>query len=178
MRMFSMLVGMVLVGCSQSVRPPVVDASWRASPDDRLVISDGGRVESSTLSQSDNSRIDEAARPDDAKADARDAPVSAVTTLLAKADRAVQEGARDEALGHLERAQRIEPQRAEIYVRLAYLRLDQGRTQVALEIARQGLEFPDATGQTRRSLYDVIARAENARGNAAAAAEARRLRDQ
>ena len=174
----------ILVGCAQAPvsRPPVVDASWRADEDDRVVSS--SRVNS--ISSEDRVRergeknvvtpIEPVAKiePIDQPQQQSEIP-PAVLSLLEQSDDLRTAGDLAGASARLERAQRIAPTEPEVYFQLSSLRLEQGSHEDALNIATQGIDLAGADQAMKRDLYTVIARAKDALGDAAGAAEARQL---
>ncbi len=100
--------------------------------------------------------------------------VPAVQGLLATAERERRAGRLDAASAALERAQRLAPQSALIYQRLAEVRLQQKRWPEAEQFARKGLGF--ASGAAAQSAcWRLIAEARRQQGHhdAAQAADSR-----
>lgn len=100
--------------------------------------------------------------------------VPAVQGLLATAERERRAGRLDAASAALERAQRLAPQSALIYQRLAEVRLQQKRWPEAEQFARKGLGF--ASGAAAQSAcWRLIAEARRQQGHhdAAQAADGR-----
>ena len=71
----------------------------------------------------------------------RPQPVGAAAGLLAKADTARERGEYDQALAYLERAQRIDPDNAEIYLGLAQTHAAAGNMIQARATAERGLLY-------------------------------------
>jgi tetratricopeptide (TPR) repeat protein len=95
----------------------------------------------------------------------------AVKGLVASADRALAKGEVDLAAVNLERAQRLAPQSALVYQKLARVRLKQSRPAEAEQLARKALAY--ATGPVQQAeLWRLIAGARRQRGQQAAAQEA------
>lgn len=82
---------------------------------------------------------------------------SAVTTLIKEADRMRAEGDLGRAASVLERAQRIEPQNPYVWNRLAHVRLDQGRTREAAELAAKSSSLAGADEGLKRDNANLIA---------------------
>lgn len=100
------------------------------------------------------------------------AQLPAVRGLLAAADAALAKGDVELAAVNLERAQRLAPQSATVYQRLAAVRLRQKRPAEAEQLARKALGYASAPAQ-QASLWLVIANARQMRGLHAEAQEAR-----
>lgn len=197
---FGMILGVAVIvtGCTQApvARPPVVDASWRATEDDRVVApAQNDRVLSRTEVNSASSRIisgpdrtreqgetnvvvpvEPIARiePIDQPADAeRMSP--AVLSLLEQADQLRTAGDFTGASSRLERAQRIAPDEPEVYFQLAGVRLEQGRFDEAVNIATQAVDLAGSDNAMKRDLYTLVARAREAAGDTAGASQARQM---
>lgn len=98
--------------------------------------------------------------------------VPAVRGLVAAADKALARGDVDLAAVNLERAQRLAPQSAQVYQKLAAVRLRQKRPAEAEQMARKALAYAGGTPQ-QVALWQLIARAREAQGQHARAQEAR-----
>lgn len=97
--------------------------------------------------------------------------VPAVQGLLATAERERRAGRLETASVALERAQRLAPQSALVYQRLAEIRLQQKRAAEAEQFARKGMGF--ATGPAAQAvLWRLIAEARRQQGRMPAAHEA------
>lgn len=97
--------------------------------------------------------------------------VPAVQGLLATAERERRAGRLEAASAALERAQRLAPQSALVYQRLAEVRLQQKRSVEAEQFARKGLGF--ATGPAAQAAFwRLIADARRQQGRQQAAQEA------
>jgi tetratricopeptide (TPR) repeat protein len=174
----------LLVGCVQAPvsRPPVVDASWRANEDDRVVsskrvvpkVSLGGKTQNDESNKATPIESIAKIEPVDQPKEVREiAPP--VLSLLEEADQLRTAGDFEGASARLERAQRIAPTEPEVYFQLSSLRLEQGSLEDAVNIATQGVDLSGADQAMKRDLYTVIARAKDALGDASGASEARRL---
>lgn len=95
----------------------------------------------------------------------------AVQGLLGAADRALGGGNVELAAVNLERAQRLAPQSAVVYERLAKVRLQQKRPAEAEQMARKALAFAGTPVQQAR-LWRLIAAARLQQGRTASAQEA------
>ena len=173
-----------VVGCTQTPvsRPPVVDASWRANEDDRVVSSNRVISMSSPNIQREKGERNEVTPIEPiAKIEPIDQPKQqteippAVLSLLEQADQLKTAGDLAGASSRLERAQRIAPTEPEVYFQLSSLRLEQGNHEDAMNIALQGVDLSGTDQAMKRDLYTVIARARDALGDSAGATEARRL---
>lgn len=95
----------------------------------------------------------------------------AVQGLLASADKALRNKDMELAAANLERAQRLAPQSATVYQRLADVRLRQKRAAEAEQLARKALAFASQPAQ-QAQLWRQIAAARQQLGQSAAAMEA------
>lgn len=100
------------------------------------------------------------------------AQLPAVKGLLATADAALAKGDVDLAAANLERAQRLAPQSAVVYQKLASVRLRQKRPAEAEQLARKALGYA-GSAERQAALWQVIANARQMRGLQAEAQEAR-----
>jgi tetratricopeptide (TPR) repeat protein len=182
------LIGLVLVGCTQSpvARPPVVDASWRATAQDRVQPSTPRQSEVApppvrgidpAREQGETNRVIPIApvakiAPIDAPKAERTIP-PAVISLLDQADQLRVAGDLNAASGRLERALRIAPEEAEVYYQLARIRLEQGGVQESVSIATQGVELAGADNALKRDLWTLIATARDRLGDTGGATQAR-----
>lgn len=173
-----------VAGCTLAPvsRPPVLDASWRASERD-LVESPGiGISESSKNAMPEVNELNKVTpvgvvpklRPIDQPKEQVDMPLAALS-LLKQADQLRGAGDFSGASSRLERAKRIVPNEPEIYFQLSSLRLDQGSLEDAVNIATQGLVLAGEDRAMKRDLYILIARAHDALGDQDGATKARHL---
>lgn len=95
----------------------------------------------------------------------------AVKGLVASADSALARGEVELASVNLERAQRLAPQSAVVYQKLAKVRLKQSRPAEAEQMARKALAFASGSAQ-QAELWRLIASARRQRGQQSAAQEA------
>lgn len=109
-------------------------------------------------------------QPNRKLADGRDMP--AVQGLLATATDHLRAGKLEEAASSLERAQRLAPQSATVYQRLAEVRLQQGRTIEAEQLARKGLSYAQGNAQ-QAALWHLVAQAAERQGKQDAANQAK-----
>lgn len=96
--------------------------------------------------------------PDNAPAPAASAPAprnSAVVALQTQAASEKAAGNPEQAASTLERAVRIEPDDAELWLALAGLRLDQGQSQLAGELARRAESLAPPDSGVRRRARDL-----------------------
>ncbi len=103
-------------------------------------------------------------------ADGRDMP--AVQNLLASAQASLQQGKPEDAASSLERAQRLAPQSAAVYQKLAEVRLQQGRMVEAEQLARKGMAYARNNSQ-QAALWRLVAIAADRQGKREAADKAR-----
>lgn len=97
--------------------------------------------------------------------------VPAVQGLLSTAERERRAGRLEAAASALERAQRLAPQSALVYQRLAEVRLQQKRPAEAEQLARKGLGFASGSGM-QAFFWRQIAEARRQQGRVQAAEEA------
>jgi Putative Zn-dependent protease, contains TPR repeats len=188
---FGMILGaaVIVTGCTQApvARPPVVDASWRATEDDRVLSrTDVNSASSRIISGPDRTReqgetnvvvpVEPIARiePIDQPADA-EGMSPAVLSLLEQADQLRTAGDFTGASSRLERAQRIAPDEPEVYFQLAGVRLEQGRFDEAVNIATQAVDLAGSDNAMKRDLYTLVARARESAGDTAGASQARQM---
>lgn len=114
------------------------------------------------------------ALPQENPAEARQASGPAVVALLERSDKESDAGKLDQAAASLERALNIEPRNPHLYRRLALLRLQQGQSEQAENLAMKSssLAGKDATLQARN--WRLIAEARRLRKDDYGAAEAER----
>lgn len=110
-------------------------------------------------------------QPQPARQLADGAQVPAVQGLLASSDRALRSGNFELAAVNLERAQRLAPQSAAVYQRLADVRLRQKRPAEAEQLARKALAYTTQTAQ-QAALWRQIASARQQLGQTQAALDA------
>ena len=93
--------------------------------------------------------------------------------LLEQAQSAANDGDYDLAAALVERAMRIDPRNAALYLELAELRLAQGQARQAENVALRAMSLAPGDRATANAAWDVVARARDRRGDSAGAAEAR-----
>jgi tetratricopeptide (TPR) repeat protein len=100
---------------------------------------------------------------------------NAVVALLDRADDYSRGGDNDAAAASLERALRIEPRNAELWSRLAAIRLEQGQPDQAEQLALKSNSLSPRDARLQARNWDTVARARWARNDSigAQAAEAR-----
>ena len=96
-----------------------------------------------------------------------------VLALLTTAQQQQSGGDLNGAASSLERAQRIAPREPQVLYRLAEVRLAQGDAVQAEQFARRGLGYASGRPALQASLWGLIAKAREQRGDAAGAAQAR-----
>lgn len=111
-------------------------------------------------------------RPQPPRQLADGAQLPAVKGLVTAADGALARGEVELAAVNLERAQRLAPQSAMVYQRLASVRLRQKRPAEAEQMARKALGFSSSPAQ-QAALWQLIATARQMQGQHAQAQEAR-----
>lgn len=180
MRLWMMgLVVSVVAGCTQPpiARPPVVDASWRATDDDRRVLPLTPPDRSREVGESNQTMpVEPVARIEPIDQPTTESQLSpAVLSLLEQADSLRAAGDLAGASSRLERAQRIAPTEPEVYFQLSSVRLEQKLFEDAANIASQAVDLAGADAAMKRDLYTLVARAKEALGDSTGASEARRL---
>lgn len=96
-----------------------------------------------------------------------------VLALLTTAQQQQGSGDLNGASASLERAQRIAPREPQVLYKLAQVRLAQGDAAQAEQVARRGLSLANGRPTLQASLWEIIAKARAAQGDAAGAASAR-----
>jgi len=96
----------------------------------------------------------------------------AVVALLSSAGQQQRGGDLAAAAATVERALRIEPRNATLWHRLASLRLDQKRYQMAAELAAKSNSLVQGDDVLRRNNWRLIARAKSALGDSKGARQA------
>ena len=81
----------------------------------------------------------------------------AVTSLLQEGWAYYREGSNERSIAVAERAQRLDPQRAEIYLLLASSYLAQGKTSLAGQMGQRGLSLSQGDVVIRRKLQGLLA---------------------
>lgn len=159
-----------LAACTTTPLPPAQSARSAAPPTTADVLAaTPGAVVVAPAGGSDAPRPQPVPAPRPALADG--ASVPAVQGLLDAAERARRAGDLATAGMHLERAQRLAPQSALVFQRLADLRLQQRRPAEAEQFARKGLSFAGSSGQ-QALLWRLVAEARRQQGRSDAALEA------
>ncbi len=86
----------------------------------------------------------------------------AVTSLLQEGWANYRLGNYPRAMAIAERAQRLDPQRAEIYLLLASSHFAQGKRGLAEQLAQRGLSFSQSDAMIRRKLQSLLAQIQGA----------------
>ena len=98
----------------------------------------------------------------------------AIQTLFKQSRQARETNNLPQAISYIERALRIEPRRADLWLELAGLHLEALNFQNAEQVARKSLSFTQESVAQARSAWYIIATALEATGDAAQAAKIRR----
>jgi tetratricopeptide (TPR) repeat protein len=98
---------------------------------------------------------------------------SATLALLKQSDRAVSSGDTDEAVAYVERAIRLNPRQADLWLRLAELQLVRKDPAAAVQFANKAITLAGRHMEWVRDAWLVIADARAAQGDAAQAEEIR-----
>lgn len=160
---------LLLAACSSTtVRSPYVQPPVSVAP---APSQSPGAPEAATPGSSVQV-VPEARRPQPARQLADGSQVPAVRGLVAAADSALARGEVELAAVNLERAQRLAPQSAQVYQKLATVRLRQKRPAEAEQLARKALAYAGSPAQ-QAALWQLIARSREAKGQHALAREAR-----
>lgn len=156
----------LLVACSQPVRtlPAPSRSAYPATP--------GEPVQVAPVPAAPAPANEPPRRPQPARQLADGAQLPAVKGLVAAADGALARGDVELAAVNLERAQRLAPQSALVYQRLASVRLRQKRPAEAEQLARKALGYAVSQAQ-QAALWQLIATARQSQGQHAQAQEAR-----
>lgn len=96
----------------------------------------------------------------------------AVLALLDHAQTEVNAGQRDAAGASLERALHIEPRNPWVWQQLAQVRLDEGRYDLAISLARKSNSFSGGKRRVQAVNWQLIGKARVAKGDSAGADEA------
>jgi hypothetical protein len=96
-----------------------------------------------------------------------------VLALLTTAQQQQNGGDLNGASSSLERAQRVAPREPQVIYRLAQVRLAQGDSAQAEQLARRGLTYANGRPSLQASLWEIIAQAREKQGDASGAALAR-----
>lgn len=102
--------------------------------------------------------------------DANHGPVSlpdnsAIPALLNSSKRARSNGDLPQAMSYIERALRLEPKHAELWLALAELHLESLNFQASEQVARKALTFTDNGSPQNRSAWQIIASSLEASGS-------------
>lgn len=89
---------------------------------------------------------------------------SAAQTLLAQANTALRDNAPATAIVLLERAVRIEPREAQLWMRLSKAHLDKGETQIALQHARKAIALAGTDQNKQTGAWLQLANVYEAQG--------------
>lgn len=163
---FLLLVVLGLGGCtttprSVSVPPPV------GSPPPTVITPEPVEPATSAPVPAETVR-----RPQPVRQLADGSQLPAVRGLVAAADNAMAKGDIELAAVNLERAQRLAPQSAQVYQKLATARLRQKRPAEAEQLARKALAYAASVSQ-QAALWQLIANARDMQGQHDKAREAR-----
>ncbi len=104
---------------------------------------------------------------------AAQAPSTAVVSLLDEAQRARGRGDLEAASAHVERALRIDRRSPALHVELALIRFAGGDFRQAEALALKGASLAPADAAVQSRAWSIVARAREAIGDSAGAAEAR-----
>ena len=97
----------------------------------------------------------------------------AILTLLKQSRQSRASGNLPQAISHIERALRIEPRRADLWLELAGLHLEALNFENAEQVARKSLSFAQESVAHAKSAWYIIATALEATGDSAQAARIR-----
>jgi|SRR5690554_147777 len=102
-------------------------------------------------------------------------PTAAARALIQRAQAERRAGNYSQAASLLERAQRMSPQAADVYLELALVKAAEGAYAQAEQFGQKAISLSGSDEGFRRQTWQVIADIREARGDRAGAAEARRL---
>ena len=159
MRLMVLLLALLMAGCATSPPPASTPGA--------------GSTDSSTDSIAGPGTAPDASG-ETADAPARPSTEGATLALLAQSDRAADSGDLEGALAYAERAVRIEPRRADLWIRLAQLALAGDDPATAIQYANKALSLAADRPDWQRDAWMVVADAKEAQGSAAEAEEIRR----
>lgn len=162
-----MVASALLAACSQPVRTLTVPPSGART----VAPGEVGPVAPAPATPA-TPGIEPPRRPQPARQLADGAQLPAVKGLVTAADGALARGDVELAAVNLERAQRLAPQSAVVYQRLASVRLRQKRPAEAEQLARKALAYASSPAQ-QAALWQLIATARQSQGQHAQAQEAR-----
>jgi Flp pilus assembly protein TadD len=97
----------------------------------------------------------------------------AVAVLLKRADAEMRAGNPAQAAAELERAVRIAPHDGELWLRLAWLRMQQGEWEQAEATGLKCVSLTEGDPRIRKSAWEIVGAARAARGDIAGAKAAR-----
>lgn len=164
----------VLSGCAATGLAPIQDRTAEtapaAPPVEEPVVSVMALPE--TAGELRAEPLPENTAPQMITEDAPPAPNSAVVALLDNADQQSKSGRLDAAAAALERALRLEPRNAEVWSRLAEIRLQQGQLDQAASLAAKSNNLAGNNVSVLTRNWKTIAQARNRKGDLKGASEA------
>lgn len=141
----------------------------------------GTQSQQSTPSSSTSSQQSQSQKTESSRTIARGVrtervqPTAAAQALIQKAQAARRSGDYTQASSLLERAQRMSPQAAEVYLELALVKAAEGSYAQAEQFAQKAISLSGSDDWFRSQAWQVIADIRDARGDRTGAAEARKL---
>ncbi len=160
-----------LSGCAATGGAPVQDrAAETAPPVEEPTVSVMALPE--TAGENRAEPLPENTAPQMTPSDATPAPSSAVVALLDNADQQSKSGRLDAAAAALERALRLEPRNAEVWGRLAEIRLRQGQLDQAASLAAKSNNLAGNNVSVLTRNWKTIAQARGRKGDLKGAHEA------
>jgi tetratricopeptide (TPR) repeat protein len=111
--------------------------------------------------------------PSEATAKALSDSTSATLALIQQSDRAYAAGNAGEAVAYVERAIRLNPHQADLWLRLAELQLARDNPEAAVQFANKAISLAGQRVDWIRDAWLVIANARTAQGNTATANDIR-----
>ena len=153
MRLIVLLFALFVAGCATSPPPAPTSGSGSTSANPAAAEQPSGNP---------------------AGAPARPSTEAATLALLAQSSRAADSGDLESALAYAERAVRIEPRRADLWIRLAELALAGNHPATAIQYANKALSLAAERPDLQRDAWMLVADAKEAQGDLAEAAEIRR----
>ena len=95
-----------------------------------------------------------------------------VVALISEAERNITLGSLDIAAATVERAMRIEPRNGHIFIKLAEIRIKQGKAVMAEQLAEKTLSLSQGKNALKKRCWLLIAKARHLQGNQQGAAQA------
>jgi tetratricopeptide (TPR) repeat protein len=148
LRLLWVLLAVALTACTSSA--PVTGPAAPAAP--------------ASATAPDSATTPPLQEPLSPSAEAKPDTSSATQALLAQSERAQGAGSLNEAIAYTERAVRISPRQADLWIRLASLELANNQPQSSIQYANKGLSLAGGRTDWQRQAWLIIADARDALG--------------